>query len=118
MVLYSHNNYEPTARHHFWIASCKRTNTFQRQMIRYYNENKTVMPWRVTVDPYCILVSEFMFQQTQEERVLLKDDPFSRCARCIAGPRIQQKGYKSERYRWENYNPILKQVPESTEEII
>jgi A/G-specific adenine glycosylase len=34
------------------------------------------MPWRDTVDPYCILVSEFMLQQTQAERVLLKYGPF------------------------------------------
>jgi A/G-specific adenine glycosylase len=56
--------------------SCKRINTFQEQIMRYYNENKRKMPWRDTVDPYCILVSEFMLQQTQAERVLLKYGPF------------------------------------------
>jgi A/G-specific adenine glycosylase len=56
--------------------SRKRINTFQQQIIRYYNENKRGMPWRDKVDPYCILVSEFMLQQTQTERVLLKYGPF------------------------------------------
>ncbi len=56
--------------------SRKRINTFQQQIMRYYNENKRGMPWRDTFDPYCILVSEFMLQQTQTERVLLKYGPF------------------------------------------
>jgi A/G-specific adenine glycosylase len=56
--------------------SRKRINTFQQQIKRYYKENKRNMPWRDTVDPYCILVSEFMLQQTQAERVLLKYGPF------------------------------------------
>jgi A/G-specific adenine glycosylase len=58
------------------ILSHKRINNFQQQIMRYYNDNKRSMPWRDTVDPYCILVSEFMLQQTQAERVLLKYDPF------------------------------------------
>ncbi len=31
---------------------------------------RIVMPWRTTRDPYAILVSEFMLQQTQVERVI------------------------------------------------
>ena len=34
------------------------------------------MPWRATTDPYHILVSEIMLQQTQVERVALKYEPF------------------------------------------
>jgi A/G-specific adenine glycosylase len=34
------------------------------------------MPWRETFDPYHILVSEIMLQQTQVERVALKYGPF------------------------------------------
>ena len=51
--------------------SRKRINSFQQQIKRFYNENKRDMPWRDKVDPYYILVSEFMLQQTQTERVLL-----------------------------------------------
>jgi A/G-specific adenine glycosylase len=34
------------------------------------------MPWRDTADPYHILISEIMLQQTQVERVALKYEPF------------------------------------------
>jgi A/G-specific adenine glycosylase len=34
------------------------------------------MPWRETRDPYCILISEVMLQQTQVERVLVKYPKF------------------------------------------
>jgi A/G-specific adenine glycosylase len=34
------------------------------------------LPWRRTTDPYHILVSEIMLQQTRAERVILKYEPF------------------------------------------
>jgi A/G-specific adenine glycosylase len=36
----------------------------------WYSENGRSLPWRKTNDPYAILVSEMMLQQTQVERVL------------------------------------------------
>ncbi len=38
----------------------------------YYHANPRPMPWRETDDPYRILVSEIMLQQTQVERVKIK----------------------------------------------
>src|SRR6185312_15677348 len=35
-----------------------------------YQENRRPLPWRETTDPYAILVSEVMLQQTQVERVI------------------------------------------------
>jgi len=43
---------------------------FQRQLIRWYARHGRDLPWRRTRDPYRILVSEVMLQQTQVERVL------------------------------------------------
>jgi len=48
---------------------------------QYYNENARVLPWRVpeldgTFDPYKILVSELMLQQTQVGRVVPKYTAF------------------------------------------
>jgi A/G-specific adenine glycosylase len=41
-----------------------------RQLIRdYYQNNGRRLPWRETFDPYPILVSEIMLQQTQVDRV-------------------------------------------------
>ena len=45
---------------------------FQNIMYSYYHANPRPMPWRETDDPYRILVSEIMLQQTQVERVKIK----------------------------------------------
>lgn len=42
---------------------------FQMLVYDYYRENKRSFPWRETRDPYAILVSEVMLQQTQTYRV-------------------------------------------------
>jgi A/G-specific adenine glycosylase len=39
-------------------------------LLRWYAENGRDLPWRRTRDPYAILVSEVMLQQTQVERVV------------------------------------------------
>ena len=39
-------------------------------------ESRRDLPWRRTADPYAILVSEFMLQQTQVQRVMLKYGEF------------------------------------------
>jgi A/G-specific adenine glycosylase len=40
--------------------------------LRYYRRHKRDLPWRRTHDPYRILVSEVMLQQTQVQRVIPK----------------------------------------------
>ncbi len=45
---------------------------FQEVIFTYYRENKRIFAWRETIDPYAILVSEIMLQQTQTERVKIK----------------------------------------------
>jgi A/G-specific adenine glycosylase len=45
---------------------------FGRIISRYYKEHRRRLPWRMTRNPYRILVSEIMLQQTQVERVLKK----------------------------------------------
>ena len=44
--------------------------TFTRKLLAWYKRNARVLPWRQTRNPYAILVSEFMLQQTQVSRVL------------------------------------------------
>src|SRR3954453_19311072 len=39
-------------------------------LLAWYGRNKRPLPWRETEDPYAILVSEVMLQQTQVERVV------------------------------------------------
>lgn len=38
---------------------------FRRSLLRWYRRHGRDLPWRKTRDPYAILVSEFMLQQTQ-----------------------------------------------------
>ena len=49
---------------------------FQRLIYHYYQEHGRTFPWRMTHNPYHILVSEIMLQQTQTERVLDKYEQF------------------------------------------
>ena len=42
---------------------------FRRSLIRWFRRHGRDLPWRATRDPYCIIVSEFMLQQTQVIRV-------------------------------------------------
>jgi A/G-specific adenine glycosylase len=47
---------------------------FRRTLLGWYRRNGRDLPWRHTSDPYHILVSEVMLQQTQVDRVLPKYD--------------------------------------------
>jgi len=40
------------------------------KLLRWYKKEKRNLPWRKTTDPYKILVSEIMLQQTQVDRVI------------------------------------------------
>src|SRR2546430_17520583 len=42
----------------------------QSALLEWYAENGRDLPWRRTRDPYAILVSEVMLQQTQAARVV------------------------------------------------
>ena len=45
---------------------------FQKRLLKWYDESGRDLPWRRTKDPYKILVSEVMLQQTQVDRVIPK----------------------------------------------
>jgi A/G-specific adenine glycosylase len=42
----------------------------EERLLAWFDQNRRDLPWRRTRDPYAILVSEVMLQQTQVERVL------------------------------------------------
>ena len=44
--------------------------SFQNFIFKWWKSHERVYPWRVTENPYHILVSEFMLQQTQANRVV------------------------------------------------
>src|SRR6266403_665915 len=49
---------------------------FQQRLLRWYAVHRRDLPWRRTDDPYRILVSEVMLQQTQVDRVIPKYHEF------------------------------------------
>jgi A/G-specific adenine glycosylase len=56
-------------RYHLRLDA-KKIGKFQAALLSWFAENGRDLPWRRTRDPYRILVSEVMLQQTQVERVL------------------------------------------------
>ena len=47
-----------------------RVKTLQSRLLNWYQKVKRDMPWRKSSDPYRILVSDFMLQQTQVKTVI------------------------------------------------
>ncbi len=58
------------------IAHPTTIRAFQRRLVSWYRTNGRDLPWRRTRDPYAILVSEVMLQQTQVQRAMLYYDKF------------------------------------------
>jgi A/G-specific adenine glycosylase len=52
------------------VTSLKNVFAFRRSLLRWFRRNGRDLPWRRTLDPYAILVSEFMLQQTQVATVI------------------------------------------------
>ena len=49
---------------------------FREGLLRWYGRHQRDLPWRRTRDPYHVLVSEIMLQQTQVDRVIPKFHEF------------------------------------------
>ena len=58
--------------------SSQQIRRFRREVYNYYKRNGRALPWRKTRDPYKILLSELMLQQTQVGRVIEKYKAFLR----------------------------------------
>jgi len=43
---------------------------FQKHLLKWYKDNRRDLPWRRTLDPYYIWISEVMLQQTQVDTVI------------------------------------------------
>jgi A/G-specific adenine glycosylase len=55
----------------------ERDRAFRRRVRAFYRaQGRRDLPWRLTLDPWSILVSEMMLQQTQVQRALSAYDPF------------------------------------------
>ena len=52
------------------IWTSKEKASLRRLLLSWYNKQKRDMPWRKTSDPYRIVLSEFMLQQTRVDTVI------------------------------------------------
>jgi A/G-specific adenine glycosylase len=84
----------------------------RHSVLRWYRRHGRDLPWRHTRDPYAVLVSEIMLQQTQVSRVVPKYRDFLQCfptMRSLAAARLRDVlhcwsglGYNSRARRlWE-----------------
>jgi A/G-specific adenine glycosylase len=56
---------------HYTMGNVKKdVREFRMKVLTFYRKKGRHLPWRETLDPYKILVSEIMLQQTQVERVI------------------------------------------------
>jgi A/G-specific adenine glycosylase len=58
------------------IVSQQKIKEFQKFIFVWWRKNRRDLPWRQTYDPYKIMVSEVMLQQTQVDRVLTRYTEF------------------------------------------
>lgn len=71
---------------------------FQRRLLDWYRTHGRRLPWRKTRDPYKVLVSEIMLQQTQVDRVIPKYREF--LARYPTVKALSQAPVKEVRRAW------------------
>ena len=69
-----HCTMRPVARAPRPDAAARRR--FHLRLLGWYRRHQRELPWRRTADPYHILVSEIMLQQTQVDRVIPKYHEF------------------------------------------
>ena len=74
-------NYAEVTSHPAQVSAKKRfsaqkISSFRRKVRAYYGKYRRDFPWRHTYDPYAVLVSEIMLQQTQASRVAQKFSSF------------------------------------------
>jgi A/G-specific adenine glycosylase len=61
------------------VTSPEKVRAFRGSLLRWFRRNGRDLPWRKTRDPYAILVSEFMLQQTQVATVVPYYHKWLRC---------------------------------------
>lgn len=105
----------------------------QDALIDWYLEHRRDLPWRQTRDPYKILVSEIMLQQTQADRVVpkyheflatfptlvaLADAPASAVIRAWAGLGYNRRALNLQRACREVMERFGGEMPRSVEDLV
>lgn len=100
---------------------------FKKKIWAYYRKHGRDLPWRRTRDPYCILVSEIMLQQTQVSRVLIKYQEFlkkfptlgklAKAQRSEVLKVWQGLGYNRRAVSLHELAKTISRIPDSVEEL-
>ena len=90
----------------------------QRALLRWYKEKGRDLPWRHTRDPYKILVSEIMLQQTQVDRVIPKYKAFLRAFPTVEKLAQAQRSQVIQRWAGLGYNRRAVYLHEAAKKIV
>ncbi len=86
------------------LLSPKEVTAFQQLVLTFYREKGKHYPWRETRDPYTILVSECMLQQTQADRVTEKFTKFMEAFPTLTALAEAEKADVIARWKGLGYN--------------
>ncbi len=92
--------------------------SFQTHIFSWWETHKRDLPWRNTRDPYKILVSEMMLQQTQVSRVLPKYEEFLCCFPTVFALANASAGDVLRVWRGMGYNRRALYLKKTTEIIV
>ncbi len=91
---------------------------FRRRLLGWYRRNGRDLPWRNTKDPYHILVSEMMLQQTQVDRVLPKYEEWLRKYPSLEALAAARPGDVGRTWRPLGYNARPKRLHAIAREVV
>ena len=91
---------------------------FRRRLLGWYRRNGRDLPWRRTRDPYHILVSEMMLQQTQVDRVLPKYEEWLRKYPSLEALAAARVGEVARTWRPLGYNARPRRLHAIAREVV
>ena len=95
------------------------TAQFRRVVYSYYKrEGRHTLPWRQTHDPYRVMVSELMLQQTQVPRVVPKYEAFIKRFPTIQSLARAELGSVLKLWQGLGYNRRAKMLHEAARAIV
>jgi A/G-specific adenine glycosylase len=100
------------------IAHRSTIRAFQRRLIAWYNKHGRDLPWRRTRDPYAILVSEVMLQQTQVQRAVLYYEKFLQRYPTLEELARADEGEVRETWEGLGYYARARNLRRATQEIV
>ncbi|HXG20138.1 MAG TPA: A/G-specific adenine glycosylase [Methylomirabilota bacterium] len=100
------------------IAHPSTVRAFQRRLIGWYKRHGRDLPWRRTRDPYAILVSEIMLQQTQVSRAALYYERFLQRYPTVEDLARAEEGEVREAWEGLGYYSRARNLQRASREIV